>query len=124
MPTSNASMRSRRLKGAVRRFQKAARPRNSALSLTGDASILASGQPRGKAPVLTGAAPAGYDDPASPRAVPKESPMEIRVETGDIAQHPAKAIIANLFEGVTRPGGATGAVDKALGGGISQLIAE
>ncbi|HEU4760409.1 MAG TPA: leucyl aminopeptidase [Dehalococcoidia bacterium] len=50
--------------------------------------------------------------------------MEIQVETGDIAQHPAKAIIVNLFEGVTSPGGATGAVDKALGGGISQLIAE
>ncbi|MBI2913176.1 MAG: hypothetical protein HYY03_04585, partial [Chloroflexi bacterium] len=50
--------------------------------------------------------------------------MEIKVEAGDIAQHPAKAIIVNLFEGVRSPGGATGAVDKALGGGISQLIAE
>ncbi len=50
--------------------------------------------------------------------------MEIKVEAGDITQHAAKAIIVNLFEGVTRPGGGTGAVDKALGGGISQLIAE
>ncbi len=50
--------------------------------------------------------------------------MEIRVETGDISQSAAKAIIVNLFEGVTSPGGATGAVDRALGGGISQLIAE
>ena len=50
--------------------------------------------------------------------------MEIKVESGDITQHAAKAIIVNLFEGVTSPGGATGAVDKALGGGISQLIAE
>lgn len=30
----------------------------------------------------------------------------------------------NLFEGVTRPGGATGAADRALDGVISQLIAE
>ncbi len=29
----------------------------------------------------------------------------------------------NLFEGVTQPGGATGAVDKALDGAITQLIA-
>ncbi|MEE8370247.1 MAG: leucyl aminopeptidase [Dehalococcoidia bacterium] len=50
--------------------------------------------------------------------------MEIKVETGDIAQHPAKAIIVNLFEGVRSPGGATGTLDKALGGGIGQLIAE
>ena len=50
--------------------------------------------------------------------------MDIKVEAGDITQHNAKAIIVNLFEGVTRPGGGTGAVDKALGGGISQLIAE
>ena len=50
--------------------------------------------------------------------------MEIKVEVGDITKHPAKAIIVNLFDGVKKPGGATGAVDKALGGGISGLIAE
>ncbi len=50
--------------------------------------------------------------------------MEIKVEAGDIAKHSAKAIIVNLFEGVGSPGGATGALDKVLGGGISQLIAE
>ena len=50
--------------------------------------------------------------------------MEIKVESGDITKHPAKAIIINLFEGVKRPGGATGAVDKALDGGISALIAD
>ncbi|MGD0205363.1 MAG: M17 family peptidase N-terminal domain-containing protein, partial [Dehalococcoidia bacterium] len=50
--------------------------------------------------------------------------MEIKVEVGDISQHPARAIVLNLFEGVKRPGGATGAVDKALGGAISQLIEE
>jgi leucyl aminopeptidase len=50
--------------------------------------------------------------------------VEIKIEAGDIARHAAKAIIVNLFEGVTKPGGATGAVDSALGGGISQLIVE
>ena len=50
--------------------------------------------------------------------------MEIKVEAGDIAQSPAKAIIVNLFEGVTTPAGGTGAVDKALDGGISALIKE
>jgi leucyl aminopeptidase len=50
--------------------------------------------------------------------------VEIKVEKGDLAQHPAKAIIVNLFDGVTSPSGGTGAVDKALDGAISQLIAE
>ena len=50
--------------------------------------------------------------------------MDIKVEAGDITQHAAKAVIVNLFEGVTSPGGATGAVDRSLGGGISELIAE
>lgn len=35
----------------------------------------------------------------------------------------ADLIVVNLFEGVTQPGGATGAVDKALGGRITELIA-
>ncbi|MCH7484459.1 MAG: leucyl aminopeptidase [Chloroflexi bacterium] len=50
--------------------------------------------------------------------------MKIKVEIEDITQHDAKAIIVNLFQGVTSPGGATGAVDAALGGGISALISE
>ena len=50
--------------------------------------------------------------------------MEIRVERGDIAQYAADAIVVNLFEGVTRPGGGTGAVDKALDGAISRVIAD
>jgi leucyl aminopeptidase len=48
----------------------------------------------------------------------------MKVEKGDLAQQPAKAVIVNLFEGVKSPGGGTGAVDKALDGAISQLIAE
>jgi leucyl aminopeptidase len=50
--------------------------------------------------------------------------MEIRIEQGDIAQYRADAIIVNLFEGVTSPGGGTGAVDRALDGAISRVIAD
>ncbi len=50
--------------------------------------------------------------------------MEVKVVSGDITGLPLCAIIVNLFEGVKNPGGATAAVDKALGGLITQLIAE
>ncbi len=50
--------------------------------------------------------------------------MELRVETGDIASWKGDGIIVNLFEGVTAPGGATGTVDKALGGLMTKLIAK
>ncbi|HLZ71700.1 MAG TPA: leucyl aminopeptidase [Dehalococcoidia bacterium] len=50
--------------------------------------------------------------------------MEIRVEQGDILGFGVKAIVVNLLEGVGRPGGATGAVDRALDGAISRLIAD
>ncbi len=49
--------------------------------------------------------------------------MEIKVEQGTIESSAADTLIVNLFEGVTTPGGATGAVDAALGGAISDLIA-
>ncbi len=50
--------------------------------------------------------------------------MEIKVVVGDITEMPVDAIMVNLFEGVEIPSGATGAVDKALGGAISQLISQ
>ena len=50
--------------------------------------------------------------------------MEIGVVAGDIAQQDVGAVVVNLFEGVTVPGGATGAVDRAMGGAISALIAD
>lgn len=49
--------------------------------------------------------------------------MEIGVETGDITKTAAPCVVVNLFEGVTSPGGATGAMDRALGGQLSELIA-
>ena len=49
--------------------------------------------------------------------------MEIQVKAGGIQAEDAPLIVVNLFEGVTEPGGATGAVDKALGGQIRALVA-
>ncbi len=50
--------------------------------------------------------------------------MEIKAIAGDITQADAPAVIVNLFEGVEAPAGATGAVDRALDGAISSLIAD
>jgi leucyl aminopeptidase len=49
--------------------------------------------------------------------------MEISALAGSLPQAVADTIVVNLFQGVTRPGGATGAVDEALGGAITRLIA-
>ena len=48
--------------------------------------------------------------------------MEIDITFGDIKSIGTDAIVVNLFEGVNKPGGATGAVDKAMDGAISRLI--
>jgi leucyl aminopeptidase len=48
--------------------------------------------------------------------------MKVTVHQGSITDMECDAIIANLFLGVKYPGGATGAVDKALGGLISRKI--
>ncbi len=50
--------------------------------------------------------------------------MELKIQAGDIATWKGDGIVVNLFDGVTTPGGATGAVDKALGGLLSKLIAQ
>lgn len=50
--------------------------------------------------------------------------MDINVIQGNIAEREDAAVVVNLFEGVSQPGGATGAVDRALGGAISDLIGE
>ena len=49
--------------------------------------------------------------------------MELRATQGDIAAFACDSIVVNLFEGVTHPGGGTGAVDRALDGAISHAIA-
>jgi len=48
--------------------------------------------------------------------------MEIKVIAGDIAGIEADAILVNHFEGMESPDGEAAAVDKALGGAVSQLI--
>ena len=48
--------------------------------------------------------------------------MNITVVLTDITTMDTPALIVNLFKGVKTPGGATGAVDRALDGGISNLI--
>ena len=50
--------------------------------------------------------------------------MQFEVAAGDIAGRDTEAIIVNLFEGVAHPGGATGAVDQAMNGTITKLIAD
>ncbi len=49
--------------------------------------------------------------------------MQIIIKQGDIVAAEADTLIVNLFEGVAVPGGATGAVDRALDGAIADLIA-
>ncbi len=48
--------------------------------------------------------------------------MQIRIEVNDVSCIQVDAVVVNLFEGVTKPGGATGAIDKALDGAITKLI--
>ena len=48
--------------------------------------------------------------------------MQIIVRTGNITGIDTPALVVNLFQGVSQPGGATGAVDQALDGAISRLI--
>ncbi len=52
------------------------------------------------------------------------STIKVSAVHGDITTIEADAVIVNLFEGVTTPGGGTGAVDQALGGAISRLITQ
>lgn len=47
-------------------------------------------------------------------------PVEVR--QGNILEISADAVVVNLFQGVTTPGGATGAVDGAMDGAIRELV--
>src|SRR5690606_33956407 len=57
-------------------------------------------------------------DPMEPTPLAEASLLH-----GDVLKSDCDALVVNLFEGVTAPGGATGAVDTALDGAISELIA-
>ena len=48
--------------------------------------------------------------------------MNLTVAEGSIQAFKADTVVVNLLEGVTTPGGATGAIDQALDGAISELI--
>jgi len=48
--------------------------------------------------------------------------MKQELSVGDIAGAKADLLVVNLFEGTKSPGGATGAVDRAIGGAISAAI--
>jgi leucyl aminopeptidase len=52
-----------------------------------------------------------------------EGTMNLQTKQGSIQDTTADTLIVNLFEEATTPGGATGAVDQALNGAISELIA-
>jgi leucyl aminopeptidase len=49
--------------------------------------------------------------------------MEIQVIQGNILESQADTLVCNLFEGETTLQGASGALDRALNGAISDLIA-
>ncbi len=48
--------------------------------------------------------------------------MQLTVVHGNIADQSVDCIVVNLFDGVTAPSGATGVVDKALDGAITNII--
>ena len=48
--------------------------------------------------------------------------MNFELKSSDICNVKCDAIIVNLFEGMSSPGGATGAIDKTLNGAISDMI--
>ncbi|MBI4203084.1 MAG: leucyl aminopeptidase [Chloroflexi bacterium] len=50
--------------------------------------------------------------------------MDMKAVAGDVTTVSTPALVVNLFQGVTSPGGATGAIDVALEGAITKLIAE
>lgn len=49
--------------------------------------------------------------------------MQINVKQGQLQEEQTELLVVNLFEGANEPGGALKAVDNALGGLVSQLIA-
>ena len=52
----------------------------------------------------------------------KINDLKINVKDIDVVTTAIPAVVVNLFKGVKSPSGATGAIDQALDGAISQLI--
>ncbi len=52
----------------------------------------------------------------------KKGRLRLDVVAGDVTRVETPALVVNLYQGVKKPGGATGAVDKALGGQIASLV--
>ncbi|HOF90193.1 MAG TPA: M17 family peptidase N-terminal domain-containing protein [Armatimonadota bacterium] len=50
--------------------------------------------------------------------------MDIQIQQGDLTRIACDVVIVNLFAGVTEPGGATGAVNRALDGWLADQIAD
>ena len=48
--------------------------------------------------------------------------MEVRVLQGDITQIETEALCLGIFQGIREPGGAAGAVDRALDGALTELL--
>ena len=71
--------------------------------------------------MTTTAKPKAAKAKKSTKAV-KSTGLKIDVQSTDIIGIDTPALVVNLFRGVKKPGGPTGAVDKALGGVITQLI--
>ena len=71
--------------------------------------------------MTTTAKPKAAKAKKSTKAV-KSTGLKIDVQSADIIGIDTPALVVNLFRGAKKPGGATGAVDKALGGVITQLI--
>ena len=71
--------------------------------------------------MTTTAKPKAAKAKKSTKAV-KSTGLKIDVQSADIIGIDTPALVVNLVRGVKKPGGATGAVDKALGGVITQLI--
>jgi len=50
--------------------------------------------------------------------------MKLNAIKGSVTELETGAVVVNLFEGVDKPDGATGAIDHALGGQLSEMIAD
>ena len=50
--------------------------------------------------------------------------MKVKASARDATKVRADALIVNIFQGVKKPGGVTGAVDSALDGAISKLVSD